>query len=49
MPDFYLLTIKPHILTISLLKQFDLSDDLVGWILNLLSNRIQSVSEWQSL
>lgn len=36
-------TIQPHILTRRLLEQFDLSNNLVGWILDSLTNRTQRV------
>lgn len=36
-------TIQPHILTTRLLEQFDLSNNLVGWILNFLTDRTQRV------
>ena len=36
-------TVQPHILTTRLLEQFDLSNNLVGWILNFLTNRTQRV------
>ncbi len=36
-------TIQPHILTKRLLEQFDLSNNLVGWILNSLTNATQRV------
>lgn len=36
-------TIQPHILTQRLLEHFNLSNNLVGWILNFLTNRTQRV------
>ncbi len=36
-------TIQPHIFTERLLEQFDLSYNLVGWILDFLTNRTQRV------
>ena len=36
-------TIQPHILTERLLEQFDLSKNLVGWVLDFLTNRTQRV------
>ena len=36
-------TIQPHILTERLLEQFDLSKNLVGWVLDFLNNRTQRV------
>ena len=36
-------TIQPHVLTRRLLKQFDLSNNLVGWILDFLTKRTQIV------
>ena len=36
-------TIQPHILTERLLEQFDLSKNLVGWVLEFLTNRTQRV------
>ncbi len=36
-------TIQPHILTRRLLEQFELSNNLVGWILDFLTNRTKRV------